>query len=776
MSSVIVRSSLEKPFGKLANDATISFTVGNRTYLSVVNYVYANLLPESTFKEELVQMSPKNVLKTFFESREHVKKSTIQSSVHKGISEKFKQDENFAKNLMNTETSKLIYYSPNSFLGIGKDKNGLNIYGQALEQVRNEAMVEQNRMLEKDNVYLSYIAEINLKKALRKHDLEKYISKDKHRSVKRLVDAMVHDYGKTEVYANAPDVETIMLMHEKRNVVNYTDPNSLIRVVRKNEIRNVLKLNMFTLRVEALRIFVDYAISKNATLFEDKTALKDQLFDILPSKRDEFANRILDLYSVKALPEEVRNQIKKVRNTWYFPSEKDIEFFETENVRLPNIKTDVGPPNTLYVYVENDPLSPLFEQPIVIKNMRFNTISHYIAFELNKLFGKIDPARLYTRLKDVRIVDLDKFNKMFEQDTFNTNKNELLEKAIGFKLRDNLIKNLIFVVQDIQFEDTFDLDNTEDLYRKYKDKIVLKIHKIPSFVKFVEKDPFLKHIIQDKIDFYFMILDNLMVHLKAKNRLNVSYDEIVEMSPFYSGGMMRNASVTSARMPEYLVEKNKPYGLNTRSLMQIWSIVFNGLQESESVIFDEKERNETFDIRYKSLFIWAKYLLGKPYRGRTLDVMQSRQEDIVLFAIIAILSKLREVNVRFESPTINGQDLQTAVHLCLGKVREYNRTEEYVAADIDVQFDDEVNPDDVEVYDEEYEENYALNDDFEGFNLSDRKRVEALLSTLFNPLKSELQLSNLEDAVYKVLNSKLQPTLKHQIMNFFLVGFQLSIN
>jgi predicted NAD-dependent protein-ADP-ribosyltransferase YbiA (DUF1768 family) len=765
MSSIIVRSSLEKPFGKLANDATLPFTVGNRTYLSVVNYVYANLLPESTFKEELVQTPPKNVLKTFFESREHVKKSTIQSSVHKGISERFKQDEKFAKNLMSTENSKLIYYSPNGFLGIGKNKNGLNIYGQALEQVRNEAMVEQNRVLEKDNVYLSYIAEINLKKALRKHDLEKYISKDKRRSVKRLVDAMVHDYGKTEVYSNAPDLETIMLMHEKRNVVNYTDPNSLIRVVRKNEIRNVLKLNMFTLRIEALRIFVDYAISKNVTLSEDKTALKDQLFDILPSKRDEFANRILDLYSVKALPEEIRNQIKKFRSMWYFPSEKDIEFFETENVRLPNIKMDSGTINIIYIYVENDPLSPLFEQQFTVKNMRFNTISHYIAFELNKLIGHLDPDRLYIRIKDVRVVDLDRFNKMFEQDTLDINKNELLEKAIGFKLRDNLIKNLLFIVRDIQFEDLFELDKTEELYQKYKDKIVLKMHKIPSFELFVEKDPFLKHIIQDKIDFYFMILDNLMIHLKSKNILNVSYDEIVEMSPFYSGGMFRNTNVTKARIPEYLIEKNKSYGLQMRSLVQIWSIVFNGLKESESLV-----GTQTFDIRYKSLFVWAKYLLGKPYRGRTLEVMQSRQEDIVLFVIIAILSKLREVNTRFGSPMVNGQDLQTAVHLCLGKVREYNRAEEYVT-DFDLQFEDEVNPEDVEVYDEDYEENY--NDDFEGFNLADRKRVEALLSTFFNPLKSELQLSNLEDAVYKVISSKLELTTKHQLMNFFLVGFQM---
>lgn len=776
MSLVTIRNSLDKPFGKLANDAILPFRVKSHTYSSVVNYVYANLLPESTFKEELSQTLPKNVLTTFNDVQNHLKKSTIQSAIHTAIAERVKQDPNFANELMLTNDSKILYYSENPFLGIGKAKNGENIYGQALEQVRNELQKEKSKVKQRENIYLSYIAEINLKKALRKHNLEKYISKDKKRSVKRLVDALVNDYGKTEVYSNSPDINTILTMHEKRNIMTYTDPNSLIRIIRKNNVRDVLKKNLFDLKVAALHAFVDYVISKNVTVSEDKTALKDQLFDILPSKRDEFANRILDLYTAKALPEEIKEKIKNFKYQWYFPSEKDIEFFETENIKLPDLedsKTLDENNDTYKVFAQEGVLSPLSQvtstnEFLVINNLKFKSISHYVAFEVNKLYGQTDPLKLYTRMKDIRPEDLDRFNKMFEKDMVTSTKDTLLENAINIKLQQYHIKNLIFSIENLEFEDNFGLEKTEEFYNKYKDKIVLKIHKIPSFEKFVEKDSFLVDIIQDKIDFYFMILDNLMVHTKSKNKLNVTYDELVEISPFYSYIMFNDSNISQTKFPEYLIQKNKQYGLTNQSLLQIWSIIYNGMKQSEKIV-----GQNNYDIRYKSLLIWSKYFLSKPNNNlKIFGIMQSRQEDTILMVLLSILSKLKEINLRFNSSTINKHDLQTAIHLCLGKVRIYKHEYEKVEDNLEFE-EDEAEPDPYEVYDYEGDEDYGEEDDnFEGFNLSSRKKFEAFLTTYFTPLKAELDLGRMEDAVYKILNSKIPVSQKHQNLNFFVSGFE----
>lgn len=773
MPVVTIRNSLDKPFGKLANDAILPFKVNSRTYSSVVNYVYANLLPESTFKEELSHISPKNLLKTFEEVRKHLKHSTMQFAAHLAITQKAKQNEVFFRSLMDTDNSTILYYSQNAYLGIGRTKDGENIYGQVLEQHRNEIRAEQSKVKEKDNIYIAYIAEINLKKIFHKHNLEKYISKDKKRSIKRLVDTLVHDYGKTEVYSNAPDVDTILMLHEKRNIINYTDPNSLIRIIRKNEVRNVLKKNLFDLKKVALHSFVDHIISMNTMLSEDRMGLKDQIHDILPSKKEEFANRILDLYSAKALAEEVREKIKQYKTRWYFPTDKDIEFFETENVKLPELTIPTYEKNTFKVYCDNDILSPLDESSILtINNFAFKSISHYIAFELNKLHVQTSPAKLYTRMKDIKPEDLEQYNTMIEKDVFTTTKDKLLEDAINIKRQENHIKNLLFCLyfEKIEVDDSFNLDKTEELYNKYKDKTNLSIHKIPSFEKFIEKDHFMVDVIKDKVDFYFMILDNLMVHAKSKNKLQITYNELVEMSPFYSYIMFNDSTVPQTRIPDYLILKNKYYGINNHSLLQIWSIIFNGMKQSEKII----GRNE-YDIRYKSLLIWSKYFLSQPdNKLKTFHVMQSRQEDAVLVALLSILSKLKEVNLKFNSPTVNNQDLQTAIHLCLNKVRVYKhelaKVEEDLE-DLDLEFEEEAeptNPYEIEVYDDEDGEDQ----NFEGFDLYSRMKFEVFLTTYFKPLKNELNLPSLEDAVYKILNSKISVALKHQNLNFFTSGFK----
>jgi hypothetical protein len=549
--------------------------------------------------------------------------------------------------------------------------------------------------------------------------------------------------------------------------MNYTDPNSLIRIIRKNEVRNVLKKNLFELKVTSLHAFVDFAISKNVTASEDKTALKDQIFDILPSKREEFSNRILDLYSAKALPGEIKDKIKHFKGMWYFPSDKDIEFFEMENIKLPELRTEFTDENGSFkIYVENDLLSPLDEtSAVVINNLKFKSVSQFIAFELNKLYGQMDPAKLYVRIKDVKTTDLDQFHNMIEKDVFTTTKNKLLEDAINIKLQEYHIKNLVFSLEGLEFEDAFDLEKTEEFYNKYRDKVVLKIHKIPSFEKFVEKDPFLIDVIKDKVDFYFMILDNLMVHTKSKHKLHVVYDDLVQLSPFYSFIMLNDSNVPKTRIPEYLIQKNKQYGLSNHSLLQVWSIIYNGMKMSEKIVGEND-----YDIRYKGLLIWSKYFLGKlNHNLKTMELMQSRQEDTVLMVLLAILSKLKEVNLKFNSPTINTQDLQTAIHLCLGKVRVFKHEYEKVEEDLEFEEEIEQNPYEVEVYDEDYGQE---EDNFEGFNLSSRKRFEAFLATYFEPLKNELDLPKMEDAVYKILYSKIPLTLKHQNLNFFVSGFK----
>ena len=95
-------------------------------------------------------------------------------------------------------------------------------------------------------------------------------------------------------------------------------------------------------------------------------------------------------------------------------------------------------------------------------------------------------------------------------------KETLLEDAINYKLQLSDIKTLVYLTKQLKIKDEFDLQNTTDLYQKYKSKLILPIRQIASFEEFVYRDRFMHAVLKEKVDFYFMILQNLRPLEKSK--------------------------------------------------------------------------------------------------------------------------------------------------------------------------------------------------------------------------------------------------------------------
>lgn len=801
--NITVRDSADSPFGDLANDANVPFKCDgdDKMYPSVVNYVYYNMLPESSLKEELATANPRSVIDIYHKVNFHLKQSIIQSAMHHAISEKAKQYRRFYDCLIHTNDSKIVYYSNNGFLGYSSNlKKGDNVYGQVLQQVRNE--LRRDRQSENvaqigdrtvagridNDVYLAYVAEINLKKALHKYDLERYVVKSGNRSMKQLVKMLEADFGKTEIRSKIPDVQTVLALHEKRNIVNYSDPNSLIRIVRKNEIRNVLRKNTFDFKNYALAQFVNYTVAKNNTLSVDKTRYIDALPNMLMSKRERFADRVVDLYSARALPVDLMNKIHKYRSERFFPTTEQIEFFETEKVKVPNmlvVERNTANDDSIYA-VKNDRsdvLSPMHQFPLTLSNRTFPSISHYTAYELVRQlhYGRLRNNDLYKRLKNVRLSDLDDFVSMAEK-VHKSDKNMLLEKAIVAKLKNNHIKNLLFSVQTLSIHDDYGLEDTQKFYDAHKDKVILETRKISSFEQFVVKDPFILNIVKTKVDFYFTILDNLMVHASSKKCRSVNYDDMVRMMPFtFSGTKDRavdehDSTVPSPeRVPEYLAQKISAYGMSYESAASVWEVVFASMRQCDKIIRD----GNVYDVRYRSLMTWATYFLGRSV------VAYKDDEDVVLTALMAILTDLKNLNASLGCLVMNDDDLQTAVHLCLGSVRPMNRTsvvneplrerlEDYDYEDAQTEEEPVLEEDD-----DSNRDYYAEDDDpdFEGFDMAGRKKFDALLKVHFNPLKNEtIDLSKLERAVARIVRSKVNKMAKNRFINFFKRDFEIMVD
>lgn len=793
-ANITVRDRDDSPFGALANDAVVPLLVetDTRLYPSVVNYVYANLLPETTFREEVRTAEPRLAFETFQKCLGHLKHSWIQSAVYRAVTEKVKQDRQFFTKLMDTKDFKIVYRSNNALLGSNPENAaGDNIYGQVLQQVRNEIRRDRRDAPDrtfsaKDNeVYLAYVAEVNLKKALRKHDLEKYIVKDSSRSIKQLVKMLETDYGKTEVYSGIPDMQTVLVLHEKRNVVTYTDPNSLIRAIRKSNVRSVLKKNTDDFKMEALLQFTTYIISKNNTLSVDKTRYIDEIVNILKSKREAFADRVTDLYGAKALPGEVMYKIKQFKSQLYFPSAEQIAFFESENVRVPvqaantvgrksgarsYATADSDRKDTVFV-VENDLLSPSSQRDLTMAGYKFTSIAHYTAFEMAKMYYG-NWTELYTRIKNLKLYDMDAFVEDLEKIHWST-KPLLLEKAIVSKLQIEYIKNLMFSVESLTIHDRYGLETASKLYEKHKDRSVVKIPKILSFERFVVTDFFMYEIVKLKVNFYFNILDNLMVHAMTKRCRSVSYDDLVSWMPF-KFSPDHDSDQTAPLFPAYLVEKIHAYRMEEKSQYAIWKVVMNNLKQSEKIV-----GVNTYDVRYKSLFVWSAYLVGQSI------ISSDKSEDSVLTALMSILTGLKELNISMGCYTMTKDDVETAVRLCLGQVRsetvrvceeppllEYGDEEEQAGAAAELSQSNPEEDEPVVDYAEETEEEEEP--EFEGFDAAGRKKFNALLKVHFNPLKNDsIDLQLLEKAVMKVSRSKVNKTIKTRRVNFFKRDFQL---
>jgi predicted NAD-dependent protein-ADP-ribosyltransferase YbiA (DUF1768 family) len=755
MRAVIVSNNQEKPFGLLSNDAPVPLKIQTKVYNTVVNYVYANLLPECSIQAHVAKMLPSDILNNFKGIINHLYYSTVQSAIKEGLREKLK-NETMMNALLNTEYKEIIYNSNNTFMGVNNENIGENMYGKCLSQLRNEIKSSQDKSSKEDAIYYSYIAELNLKKLLQRNNLEHYISKTNDRSMRKLVNTLVDEHGKTFVYSNVPEKNTVLAIHEKRNISTYIDPNSLIRIIRKNEIRNILKINLLVLKTEALKIFTSYIVGKESTLSEDSLLLFEQLYQIDLSKREEFSSRILNLYSIRRLPTSVQEKIKLFKAKLYFPSTADIDRFEQEHVKLDyemdNQITQTQQTNKYFI--TDGPLSPLNEDiPFEIIDT-FPSISKYVSYKVNMLYSTASPKDMYEKILRTKPKDLTQLNSIIKKDFFTSHRDKLLAKAIEIKSKDNHIKNLLFNIESLTIKDSFHLDKTSDFYMKYIPTIDIAVKPITSMEMFVlYSDIFMSEQFLEKVHFYFMLMENIMVNCKYKF-LSVSYNDVVKFLPFYrtfSSDKMTN-------IPSILRQMGQKYKLNNSSLTYILTTIFESFKTAEDCIGMKQ-----YDIRYRNLFIWSKYFLREPIFP-VLTCMDSLKENYALTTILSILFHIKEINSQFKIPTMSKYDFDTAMYLCLGQIQPYTATiENVVPVEVapipDIEFVEEM-----PLLEQEQEE------EFEGFqNKLSRQKVISFMKQNFNLTVSPLMI---ETIVRKVLNNKSVPEFtKFQNMNFFLNGF-----
>ena len=577
--------SREIPHGVLSNNYEYNLQIDNINYKSVSNYIYSNMLSEKIHKDVIKKSKPYEISKTYKELYEEETKNVIKEAVLEGLERKF-MDSRYSRILLNTGNANILYNSPNTFLGIGNDGNGENIYGKYLLQVRNSLKISDKKQ-EKEKkqkelnrlLYDIFLAKEGLLKVMKKenNDLKEFLEM----SPTEIVDNIGRD---KLIEENIPkkDVIDIVTKNDSLNIKKFlNNPKNLVEEVRKEELK-YLRIRMISqLKTEIFNNFTEYILSKHYSNLdkENYEKAKEQYFSSIPyNDQMKMKDDLYQLYLDDKLPSVVYENIETEEKN--IPSSEEIEevkqkklsyndnpFLFIENIDY-KIDENIEPVYINPMRQENMSeldkyysfLSPLNMDFIIISNKYvFPTISHYIVVKLlTHIFkeNNIDIAYDYIKTNafpsDPNKIDISSFmtpdvaSQEYQRVKNITESNmlkALAKKALEKKFKGEMFKNILVLLNNYKliwndFSDGIlgvgDNGNGENFVGKYLMELRSKFNKDSKEKKVVvdknnifnilEKDEYLQNLIKTRTNDICDVLIFMKEYVKEVEDTDITFD------------------------------------------------------------------------------------------------------------------------------------------------------------------------------------------------------------------------------------------------------------
>ena len=402
----------ELPFGLLSNNSKYFMELDDEKWTTVTQYVYTNLMNQTPIYRDRIKKSHLSNINSNFKKyyTEHVD-NIIVSSIIEGLRKKFQKEDNI-NFLLTTGNSPIYYISENELLGTGISKNGLNIVGKLLVQLRNsyrynKKINEENRNKERfeDQIYNAYIALSILEKEIEKgNNLSRYMY--------LTFDGIFNKYRKNNDFdaflQRLPPKNIIIQMYNDKIANLYpilglaTEKNILVEYVRKKELKNIsIRYDIIKKNI-IFKLYLDYILRREfpgKTDAEYNLMKEDQILDDIHTLID----KIYQFYNDKKLPtdllDKIYEKLKEVNTE--IPTIEDIE--KAEKFVLPEFKKQVENQNSLNnnapleifpFYIDNNNinniLSPaVFSSMININDELYPTVLHYSRAKLLETITKV---------------------------------------------------------------------------------------------------------------------------------------------------------------------------------------------------------------------------------------------------------------------------------------------------------------------------------------------------------------------------------------------------
>lgn len=489
----------EKPFGVLSNNYTHFMTINGKQWRTVTNYVYANLLKTPMFKEQIrVTRKTDKIISEFQHLSQQETFNIMRKSLDIALKAKFSNSEQ-AKLLLATDDRPIIYVSSNTFLGIGNQNDGQNVYGKYLEQVRHYLRVtkqrEEREMKKSDRekqIYETYLAKKALEQAIKSgNDLSEFLGK--------FPVEIINMVGKEELLRNLPPKNIVLnmknLQTDKEFLHAVDNPLALVSLIRRDELGKLRLRKLSQQRAIVVDMYADYLLKKYyeklpKELYDEAKA---QQFEKLnwQDKRD-MEERLFELYRSEMLSENLSNSIDRRLAEILIPSEEEVEaaeLFTVTDIQNPKLDentyiSETGKPVLVY-HTDFPQLQEEYKKyvsfsPVAVTGMlnidgkNYPTVNHYLMVKIFESFSTVktfqdaynlillDPKKPVTGLESFLVPEVidQRYEELISFDrTVNIKKN--LEEALDKKFEDRILQDYLLMTENKQL-----------IYNDYSDPVL----------------------------------------------------------------------------------------------------------------------------------------------------------------------------------------------------------------------------------------------------------------------------------------------------------------
>jgi predicted NAD-dependent protein-ADP-ribosyltransferase YbiA (DUF1768 family) len=518
---ITVKNNKEIPYGVLhLTDAP--FLNDGVLWKSPCHFILSSLFPASILRQSVAKSV--NVLESFKDADE--KFHTHFSSISEFVNIKCEKDSVFKNALLKTGNSKLI--SP-SF--------AKNIYGKILEQKRTQlqatdTMVGNLFQRSEDPIYYMYLAERALKELLAESNLQNLVDHD----FPRMSDLLRHlekTYGRDRIFKKAPDRATILQIHKKRKVDYTTNPNALIRLVRRQNVRRVMNQNINKLKEYLYTKFIESIKHAHpAVVYERDEIIAREKIDINFKKTVDFVGRIYALFNNNAI---FRDEQVAIREKFFIMTEEEILKYETEIFPL---HPCVGKKNCVSEPAHSDAavneqildvntiatFNPYAVNYITISGFEFPTLIHYCIFKgiLNESF-RLKPKQVYEKIMGHRAEQIVSVFKTWREKNRLTKIEILLDQTLR-KFFQGDLQHLLLSTKECQLKiDCPWFPKLEEKLMDFRKTLQPRIYKISSIAQIRSLDNVKKWIssTSDEIEFIVKIFNNWFLAKKIKQEIKI---------------------------------------------------------------------------------------------------------------------------------------------------------------------------------------------------------------------------------------------------------------